>query len=61
MVVNVRVKCEDLKNNKVLWEKTISQFGDMSGAGSIEEQSVAIQDAINKITQDILNNTLGYW
>ena len=61
MVVNVRVKCEDLKNNKVLWEKTISQFGDMPGTGSIEEQSEAIQEAINKITQDILNNTLGYW
>lgn len=61
MVVNARIKCEDVKNNKVLWEKTLSQFGDMSGTGSADEQNQAIQDALNKITQDILNNTLGYW
>jgi hypothetical protein len=61
MVVNVKVKCEDLQKNKVLWEKTLSQFGDMSGAGSIDEQNTAIEEALNKITQDILNNTLGYW
>jgi hypothetical protein len=61
MVVNVRVKCEDIKNNKVLWEKTLSQFGDLAGGGSIDEQNSAIEEAIDKITQDILNNTLGFW
>lgn len=61
MVVNVLVKCEDIKNNKVLWEKRLSQFGDLEGGGSIDEQNTAIDEAILKITQDILNNTLGYW
>ena len=61
MVVNVKVKCEDINTNKILWERTISQFGDMSGTGSVDEQDEAINEALNKITQDILNNTLGYW
>ena len=61
MVVNVRVKCEDIKTNKVLWEKRLSQFGDLEGGGSIDEQNTAINQAILKITQDVLNNTLGYW
>jgi hypothetical protein len=61
MVVNVKVKCEDIQKNKVLWEKTISEFGDMSAAGSIDEQNAAIEVALDRITLDILNNTLGYW
>lgn len=61
MVVNVKVKCEDIKNNKVLWEKNLSEFGEMEASGSIEGQNQAIQDAIEKITENILNNTLGYW
>ena len=61
MVVNVRVKCEDIQKNKVLWEKTISEFGDMPATGSIDEQNAAIEVALDRITLDILNNTLGYW
>ena len=59
--VSVRVKCEDVKNNKMLWEKTISQYGTMSAAATQDERDQAIGVAIEKITNDILNNTLGYW
>ncbi len=59
--VNVRVKCEDIKQNKTLWQKTISQFGTMSGAGLQDERDQAIAEAIEKIAEDIINNTLGYW
>jgi len=61
MVVNVRVKCEDVKNNQVLWQKNLSQFGVMDASGSTEQQNDAIDVALDKISQDILNNTLGYW
>ena len=59
--VNVKVKCEDIKSNKVLWDKTLSEFGVMPGTGSQDERNQAIQIAIEKLTNDILNNTLGYW
>ena len=59
--VSVKVKCEDVKNNKVLWEKTISQYGSMSSAATQDERDIAIGIAIEKITNDILNNTLGFW
>ena len=59
--VSVKVKCEDVKNNKVLWEKTISQYGSMSSAATQDERDLAISVAIEKITNDILNNTLGFW
>ncbi len=59
--VNVKVKCEDIKSNKTLWEKNLSQFGVMPGSGSQDERNQAIQIAIERLTNDILNNTLGYW
>ena len=61
LYVNVKVKCEHLKSGKVWWEKTLRRFGTMSGAGTQEDQQVAIEVAIVQITDDILNNTLAYW
>ena len=61
MVVSVRAKCEDIKNQKIMWEKTISEFGLMAANGSQEDRDNAIQDALVKITEDVLNNTLANW
>jgi hypothetical protein len=59
--VTVKVKCENLKTGKVWWDKTLRRFGTMSGAGSQDQQSEAIEEAITQITDDILNNTLANW
>jgi hypothetical protein len=61
LFVNVKVKCEDVRNNKVLWERNLSQFGIMPGGASQDDRDIAIEEALVKITSDILNNTLGYW
>ncbi len=59
--VNVKVKCEEIKTNKVWWEKTLRRFGTMEGLGSQDERDAAIAVAIEEITEDILNNTLANW
>jgi hypothetical protein len=59
--VNVKVTCDDVRNSKKLWQKTISQYGVMQGTGSQDERDAAIAEAVEKITEDILNNTLGNW
>lgn len=59
--VNVKVKCEELKTNKVWWEKTLRRFGTMEGLGSQDDRDKAIAVAIEEITEDILNNTLANW
>lgn len=58
LIVNVKVKCEDLLNTKVLWQRTISQYGIMVNE---DDRDAAIEEALEKVTEDILNNTLGYW
>ena len=60
--VSVKVKCEDIKNNKALWEKSFNEYGSMdAGTADDAEREAAILAAMEKITENILNNTLGYW
>ena len=60
--VNVKVKCEDVQNNKALWERTFNEYGSME-AGNADDtaREAAILTAMEKVTENILNNTLGYW
>jgi len=61
VVVSVRVKCEDLKLAKVLYDKTIQNYGLMPAQGGIEERDKAIEEALELITEDILNSTFSIW
>ncbi len=59
--VNVKVKCEDIKQSKVMYDKTVSHYGLMESSGGQDERDQAIDDAIQQITEDILNLTLASW
>jgi hypothetical protein len=60
IIVSVKVKCEDVKLSKVLYDKSIQHYGLME-SGSTEEIEAAIEEAVVQITEDILNDTLGAW
>ena len=59
--VNVKVVCEDVKMSKKLYEKVFSQYGLMSNTGGQDEKDAAINSAVELITEDIVNTTLGGW
>lgn len=61
MIVSVKIKVEDIPNSKTLVEKTISQYGLMSATGGLDERNTAISEALELITDEILNVTLGGW
>jgi hypothetical protein len=61
MFVNVQAKCEDIRANKVLWEKSFSQFGILPASSTQDERDAAVQEALEKISEDILNSTLASW
>jgi Lipopolysaccharide-assembly len=62
VTINVRVKCEDLVLGKVIWEENISNFGiyPFQGGSSADRKS-GIDEAIEKIVEDILNKTVSGW
>lgn len=61
MYVNVKVVCEDVNKSKKMYEKVFRQYGIMSNTAGQIEKDTAIDDAIELITEDILNATLGGW
>jgi len=61
MHVSIKVLCEDIKQSKKLYDKVFRQYGIMSSAAGQDEKDQAIDDAIQLITEDIINTTLGGW
>lgn len=61
ITISVKVKCEDIKLSKNLFDKNIQQYGLMPADGGLTERDSAIQEALELITDEILNSTLGAW
>lgn len=61
MYISVKVVCEDVKQSKKMYEKVFRQYGVMSSDAGQDEKDKAIDDAIELITEDVLNTTLGGW
>ena len=61
MYVSVKVVCEDVKQSKKMYEKVFRQYGVMPNTAGQDEKDLAIDDAIELITEDVLNTTMGGW
>lgn len=61
MTVTARVTFTDLKLHKKVWEKNISQWGDYASGGGPTQRNEGIREALKKITEDILNETVAGW
>ena len=59
ITVNVHVVFQDLKLRKKVWEKDFSNWGEYS-LGT-ETRSVALTQAVGKVTEDILIETVSGW
>ncbi len=62
VTITVVIRFEDLVHGKVLWEERMSQFGvyPFSG-GSSAQREEGLQEAVKKLTDDILNKTVSGW
>ncbi len=61
LVVSVQVECMNRHTEKPLWSGTVSDFGVVSGGGSLQERDAAVDEAVDKIVQEILNRTIAAW
>lgn len=59
ITVNVQVTFKDLVKRKNVFDKNFSNYGDYSG--SVTERRTAIEEAVDKITEDILLDTVSGW
>ncbi len=61
MTVTTRVTFTDLKLKKKVWEKDFAQWGDYPSGGGLTQRNEGIREAITKLTEDILNETVAGW
>jgi hypothetical protein len=61
MVVTVRMTFQDMKLHKKIWEKTFSNWGDYPSGGGLTQRNAGVTEAVRKLTEDILNDTVAGW
>jgi outer membrane lipopolysaccharide assembly protein LptE/RlpB len=61
VTITARVRYEDLVKGKIIWDETISSFGTFPTGGGLAERAEGIDEAVKKLTEDILNKTVSGW
>jgi hypothetical protein len=61
ITVTAHVTFRDLKMRKKVWEKDFAQWGDYPSGGGLTQRNAGIAEAVRKITEDILNETVAGW
>jgi hypothetical protein len=61
ITVRVKMAFNDLKLRKKMWEKEFSNWGDYPSGGGLTQREAGISEAVRKITEDILNDTVAGW
>ena len=59
--VSVRMTFQDMKLRKKTWEKTFTQWGNYPSGGSLSQRTDGITEAVRKLSEDILNETVAGW
>ena len=61
ITVTVRMTFQDLKLRKKVWEKSFSNWGDYPSGGGLTQRNEGVTEAVRKLTEDILNDTVAGW
>jgi len=61
ITVTVRMTFEDLKLRKKVWEKSFTNWGNYPSGGGLTQRNEGIQLSVEKLTEDILNETVAGW
>ena len=59
--ITARVRYQDLKKRKVIWEDEITQWGTFNPDEGPEEREAGIDEAVAKIASEILNKSVSGW
>jgi hypothetical protein len=61
ITVNTNVSYQDLKLHKKIFEKQFSDWGDYDVSGGPAQRASAVTAALDKLAEDILNETVSGW
>lgn len=61
ITITIKVVYHDLKLQKKVWQKDFSNWGDYESGAGVLERDTGIDQSINKLTEDILIQTVSGW
>jgi hypothetical protein len=61
ITMTVHFKFQDMKLRKKIWEKNLSNWGDYDSGGGLSQRQVGVQEAMRKISEDVLLETVSGW
>jgi hypothetical protein len=61
VTMTVHFTFQDMKLRKKVWDKNFSNWGDYDSGGGLSQRQVGLQEAMRKITEDILLETVSGW
>ncbi len=61
LTVTIHATFQDLKRRKKVWEKDFSNYGDYDSGAGLTKRKDGIDEAVRKLTEDILNETVAGW
>ena len=61
ITMTVHFTFQDMKLRKKLWEKNLSNWGDYDSGGGLSQRQIGVQEAMRKITEDVLLETVSGW
>lgn len=59
--LSVEIKCTDQVKGQILWKERLTQWGSYDPARGADARLDGIAEAIEKLSQDILNKTVANW
>lgn len=61
ITMTVRFTFQDMKLRKKMWEKSFSNWGDYESGSGLSQRDAGVQEAIRKLTEDILLEAVSGW
>jgi hypothetical protein len=61
VTITARFAFQDMKQRKKLWDKTFSSWGDYDSGGGLSQRQAGLQEALRKIAEDVLLETVSGW
>jgi hypothetical protein len=61
VTVTAKFILKDMKFRRTMWEKTVSNWGDYDSGGGPSQQQAGLQEAIRKLSEDVLLETVSGW
>ena len=61
ITMTVRFTFQDMRLRKKVWEKNFSNWGDYESGGGLSQRQTGVEEAMRKISEDVLLETVSGW